>query len=522
MRILLTEVENNEMQIEMKSILILRLVLMMFLIFPATALLGQCPQLNDGTGAPSTAPYWVAPCNGLDYQLFIQSPANVGTWTIDWGDGSAIDSGTDLIPPAFISHTYTAVVDTFIILFTETSSGCVVQGVVVIERPVTAELGIPGGVSTQVCAPDDISFVNNTNLTSGLPVSETTVFTWDYGDGSPIEVYDYTNLLQQVTHTYLPNTVNCETTVVLTAENYCGLSTSTFNPIEVWDVDVASIDASQILLCYPDTEVLFQNNPQKNCLPNNSAQRYEYWDFGDYWGAGTDSIIDWLPYDPPNRPGYTVAYPGIGSYDVMLIDSNFCGPDTAYITINIVNAPTAGLTVVDDTVCVGDNATFVNGSGGGANSYSWNFDDGLGWITTGPGNQTHSYPVAGDYTVTVVANITGGTASCTDTATVNINVLPSPVATIALTNNNGCDTMTTLFTDASFGATSWNWNFGNGNTSTAQNPPSQFYNSPGNYTVTLDVLGGNGCPDNTSSIVNVFQSPIVSFTTTNVCENQTA
>ncbi|MBL4651299.1 MAG: PKD domain-containing protein [Flavobacteriales bacterium] len=516
------EVENNEKQNDMKSILILRFVLMMFLYFPATALLGQCPQLNDGTGTPSSTPYWIAPCNGLDYNLFVQSPDNIGTWTIDWGDGSAIDSGPDLIPPAFITHNYTAVVDTLIVVFTETSSGCVVQGVVVMERPVTAELGIPGGVSTQICAPDDISFVNNTNLTSGLQVSETTVFTWDYGDGSPIEVYDYTNLLQQVTHTYLPNTVNCETTVILTAENYCGLSTSTFNPIEIWDVDEADIDASQTLLCYPDTEVFFQNDPQKNCLPNNAVQRYEYWNFGDYWGLGTDSIIDWLPYDPPARAGYNIAYPGVGSYDVMLIDSNFCGPDTAYITINIVNAPTAGLSVVDDTVCVGENVTLVNGSGGGANSYSWNFDDGLGWITTGPGNQTHSYPVSGDYTVTVVANITGGTASCTDTATVNVNVLPSPVATIALTNNNGCDTMTTLFTDASFGAISWSWNFDNGNTSTVQNPPSQFYNAVGNYTVTLDVVSANGCPDNTSSVVNIFQLPVVSFTTANVCENQTA
>ncbi len=390
------------------------------------------------------------------------------------------------------------------------------------ERPVTAELGIPGGVSTQICAPDDISYVNNTNLTSGLPVSQTTTFTWDYGDGSPIEVYDHTNWLQQVTHTYLPNTVNCETTVILTAENYCGLSTSTFNPIEIWDVDQAEIIASQTLLCYPDTEVFYENDPQKNCLPANAAQRYEYWNFGDYWGQGTDSIIDWAPYDPPARAGYNMAYPGVGTYDVMLVDSNFCGPDTATVTITIVNPPTAGLTIIDDTVCVGEDATFINGSGGGANTYSWNFDDGLGGVTTGPGNQSHSYPVAGDYTVTIIASIGGTGAACSDTATVDVHVLPSPVASIALSNNNGCDTMTTVFTDASFGAVSWSWDFDNGNTSMAQNPSAQFYNTIGSYTVTLDVLGANGCPDNTVEVVNLYQSPVVSFTTANVCENQTA
>ncbi|RMG81767.1 MAG: hypothetical protein D6707_04195, partial [Bacteroidetes bacterium] len=153
----------------------------LFLSF-AVILSAQCPQLIDGQGNPSSNPYWIAPCDGNDYTLFIQSNDNIGAYTVDWGDGSPLESGSSLIPPAFVSHTYTATVDTFVVTFTETSTGCVIQGVVVMEVPVTAELGIPAGVSTQICAPDVISFTNNTNQTNGLPVSQTTVFTWNYGD----------------------------------------------------------------------------------------------------------------------------------------------------------------------------------------------------------------------------------------------------------------------------------------------------------------------------------------------------
>ena len=62
--------------------------------------------------------------------------------------------------------------------------------------------------------------------------------------------------------------------------------------------------------------------------------------FGDYWGAGRDSIIDWNPW-PPTFPR-TISYPGIGSYQVTLLDSNYCGIDTAEVTIKH-RSPASGI-----------------------------------------------------------------------------------------------------------------------------------------------------------------------------------
>lgn len=493
------------------------MLLSMFVGFNANA---QCPELNDFFGVPNNNPYWYD-CTGGNFTLNITSPDNIGNWTVDWGDGSPIDNGPSLNPGGSISHLYTSTVDTFVVTFTEVGTGCVITGVVVMEEATSASIQIPVGGLTQACAPDVLEFIN-----SSTNVSQTTVFTWDFGDGSPLEVYDYTNWNQTVTHTYLPGTVNCETQVTLTAENYCntiqgGNSTATFNPIRIWDVDDAAIDASETLLCYPDTTVVFQNVTNRNCLfQGNIAQRYEYWNFGDYWGLGYDSIVGWTPW-PPALP-YTIAYPGIGTYDVMMIDSNFCGVDTAYITVQIVPPPTAGLTADDDTICSGETVTFFNNSVGGANEFWWNFGDGTGWQNLGGGNQTYTYFTPGDYTTQLVANIAGGTASCTDTVDINVHVLPSPAAVINLDNDVGCDSLTVNFFDASVDAVMWMWDFGNGNTSTMQNPPPQDYIGANTYNISLTVTALNTCTNTDNAVVNVYQSPAVSFVPTSVCQNSVA
>ncbi len=481
----------------------------------------QCPQLNDFFGLPNNAPYWYD-CDGGIFTLNINSPNNIGTWTVDWGDGSGIQNGGPLLVGNSITHIYGAAIDTFVVTFTEDTSGCVIQGVVVMEEPSNASIQIPFGGVTQVCAPGDLEFMN-----SSTDVSPTTVFTWDFGDGSGIQTFDYTNGGQTVTHTYMPGTVNCVTQVTLTAENYCntiqgGNSTATFNPIRIWDIDDAAINASDVLLCYPDTTVTFQNVTNRNCFAQgNIAQRYEWWNFGDYWGNGYDSIVGWVAW-PPALP-YTMAYPGVGTYDVMMVDSSFCGLDTAYITIQIVNPPFAALNSSQDTICEGENITFGNLSGGGANSYFWNFGDGSGWNPSAGGNVNHTYNNSGDYTIQVVANINGGTAACTDTASLDIHVLPSPIANFIFDNNNGCDSMYVNFGDASsVDAINWSWDFDNGQTDTIANPPIQFYGSPGNYDVQLTVGNVNGCFNSTNQTFTVYQSPVPAFTPNSVCVNELA
>ena len=171
------------------------------------------------------------------------------------------------------------------------------------EQATNASIQIPGNAATQVCAPDSVQFVN-----SSTNVSETTQFTWNFGDGSPLLEFGASNWNQVVSHLYNSSSaINCETTVSLTSSNYCNIlqgnpSVATFNPVNVWTLDEAQIGVSLITQCFPDTAFTFSNTTIRNCLnQGNTFQRQERWNFGDYWGQGVDSVTAWMPW-PPSLP----------------------------------------------------------------------------------------------------------------------------------------------------------------------------------------------------------------------------
>ncbi|MCC6542112.1 MAG: PKD domain-containing protein [Flavobacteriales bacterium] len=491
----------------------------------AMALIGrvvqaQCPQLYDYYGNPSSAPEWFS-CSGTNFALLVASPQSIGAFTIDWGDGSPLHSGASLVAPQTVSHVYASAVATYTVVFTETSTGCTVTGTLVMEESTSASIQIPVGGLTQVCAPEAVLFTN-----SSTNVSPNTVFTWDFGDGSPLLTFDHTNSGQTISHTYQQGTVDCETTVRLTAENTCndlqgGASFATFNPIRIWDIDDATIAPSATLLCWPDRTVTFANTTDRNCLnQGNIYQRYEYWNFGDYWGTGQDSIIDWAPW-PPTFPR-TIQYPGIGSYQVMLLDSNYCGIDTAYVTINIVPPPSVSLTATPNPVCAGETVSFDETTTGGANFFQWDFDTGNGFQWTGAGDQAFTFNTAGSYTVRYTASIQGATAGCADTADVVVDVLPSPTAGFTVDNDAACDQLTVAFTNTSVNGVTYEWDFGDGTTSTDQDPVPHTYSTPGSYTITLVVRNGQGCQDVATHVVNVYEPPQVQIGAQNVCEGSLA
>lgn len=474
----------------------------------------QC-ELYDFYGTPSNNPVWYS-CTGADFSLSLQSPNNIGVWTVDWGDGNS-DFGANLVPPNAITHVYASAVAIYTVTFVETFTGCTIVGTVVMEEATSASIQIPVGGLTQACAPQTMEFINSSTNTS-----TTTVFTWDFGDGSPIETYDYTNLGQTISHTYQVGTVDCETVVTLTAENNCntvqgGPSSATFNPIRIWDIDDAAITASETILCFPDNEVTFTNTTDRNCLlQGNIYQRYEYWNFGDYWGEGQDSIIDWRAW-PPTFP-HTIQYPGIGTYTATLLDSNLCGIDMAIITIQIVPPPTADAAADALVICEGDIITFTNNSSSSATDFKWDFDDGSAPVFSGANTIDHAFQNAGTFNVSLVAAVGGLGSGCSDTAFVPITVLPAPEAIISLDNTEDCDSLIVNFTDSSTGSiNAWNWDFGNGNTSSAQNPPTQLYSSPGLYNMSLTVESPNGCRHTDTQIVEVHESPVADFFLSDVC-----
>jgi PKD repeat protein len=492
--------------------------ILIFLFLGIFALQAQCPKFFNGLGVASSNPYWTG-CSGGPLTIFVQPNINIGAYTIIWGDGTANSSGASLNTSASISHTYATTVDTFLVTITTVSPACTIHGVAVLEQTPSASIQIPLGNPVYGCTPATFNFQN-----ASTNISKTTRFTWNFGDGTPTQAYNYTNMGQIMSHTYLPGTTNCNVPITLTAQNYCNAgspSTNIYSPIQVWDKDNVGITPDAPIKCLPSTTFHFNNTTNLNCKAlGNIQQRYEYWNFGDHWGLGHDSIINWQPFSPPNRPGYDLTYPGVGIYSVLLKDSSFCGTAQKTISVEVTIPPVAAFSLSADSICEGQSITATNLSTGSANQFIWNFGDGSASITVGTTvAETKTYPTAGTYTISLIANVMGA-SGCTSTITKQVVVKPKPIANFSLGANNFCDVGAETFTNTSSGAiASYLWNFGNGNTDTAPNPASQSYTGAGAYNVVLNVTGSNGCTASKTNAVKVFQSPDAQINPFSVCKN---
>ncbi len=499
--------------------MIKRLLYILFIVLSAKQIDAQCPQVYDYLGNLSNRPYFVSCTGAVSYNMNVASNTSWGAYTINWGDGSSNTTGASYTANSLINHIYnSASPDTFQITLTIPSLNCTLTGIAVMEKPVNASIQIPIGGVTTACAPKALLFTN-----SSTDVSETTWFTWNFGDGTPVQTFDYTNLGQTISHTYNRGTVNCQTMVTLTAQNYCtpAPTTANFNPIQIYDLDDAAITPSAFIKCWPDNSFTFTNSTNRNCVPQgNTFQRQEKWNFGNYWGLGHDSIVGWNPW-PPSSPS-TISYPSVGTYSVQLSDSNLCGVDVQVISVTIVNPPSAGLIAPAQPLCQNTSITFTNSSSAGY-SYRWNFGDGGGFVAKPFGPQSYTYANPGTYTVSVVALIPGAGTACTDTDKVVITILPKPIASFSLTPNKGCNIISGAeFTDLSTSAVAWDWNFGNGNIFSGQNPPTQNYNSIGSFAASLTVTAANTCIHTFTAPITVYQKPVAAFPVTTACAFSTS
>ncbi|MAD50513.1 MAG: hypothetical protein CMC95_04360 [Flavobacteriales bacterium] len=152
----------------------------------------QCPQFYDFDGNLSSSPEWIV-CDGNDFVLSLQSNVDIGNYSIDWGDGSAISSGNSWLANTPVEHTYSQAVASYTITINISDIPCIVTGEVTMEEPTNASIQIPFGGLTSTCAPGSLDFIN-----SSTDVSENTSFTWSFFDGSANNTYDYTNTGQLI------------------------------------------------------------------------------------------------------------------------------------------------------------------------------------------------------------------------------------------------------------------------------------------------------------------------------------
>ncbi|MDX1905652.1 MAG: PKD domain-containing protein [Bacteroidia bacterium] len=399
------------------------------------------------------------------------------SWLWNFGDGN---TSTAQNP----THSYAAA-GNFVVTLTVTNVlGCTdtytaAQAITVLDPPVTAF----SHTDSAGCAPHAVSFTDLSTPGDAAVVN----WAWDFGNGA-------TSLVRNPSYTW---TVPGFYTVTLTTTDFNGCQTSATTQVRVYDNPVANFVSQDTLGCAPQA-VTFTN-----LSTQPSAIVYRKWYFGD-----GDSAINLV------NPTHT--YTADGIYDVTLIVEDIYGCNDTIVKSDYIRLshPVAGIGISQSVVCpgipIGVQFTDQTAPDTTLISWYWQFGDGN---TSSAQNPTHSYAVAGNYTVILtVTNILGCTDS--DTLTGAITVLDPPQAQLSVADADGCIPFVASFTqqvtagDAAI--IDWLWRFGDGTTSFVQNPVKT-YPSAGTYPVTLIVTDANGCQDSVSTTVRAYANPVARF-----------
>lgn len=473
--------------------------------FNFTVNAASVPRVEDGNGNASYAPVWqncITLVNTPDSFQVVITPVNtLNNYTFIWGDGTPNSSGTSLAPPSTISHTYSALGNYTVAIRTQ-NGACsdTIFGTVINNRiPTAGIIGPPAGQNSG-CAPHTVRFINNSSN-----VSSTTFFRWRYGDGTT-EIKFGAN--DTVFHTYPRGlgAAGCNITVRLEAVNSCGTSQTTWNPVNIYDIDEARITTADSTLCTPNQTFTLVNASANNCIPGT---RYFYWDFGD----GTS--LGWTT----SRANQTKSYP-VGTYPVMLVDSNACGRDTTFLNVMVNQVPTSNFNFSSASGCTPLTVNFGNTSTGLLNSYAWNFGNpGSGGANTSTAaNPSHTYNSQGVFPVQLTATNYCGTATKRDT----VRAYGRPVVQMG-NFANGCAPFSTAITNATVNlspSATYFWDMGNGTTAFTRNAPLQTYTSPGTYNIKLRITDTCGT-DSLIRVLRVFSLPLARFGANRVCAGDT-
>ncbi len=288
--------------------------------------------------------------------------------------------------------------------------------------------------------------------------------------------------------------------VIATNTNNC-VAKDTINVTIIGQAPTVNFNAS---VGCKNAPVAFTDN---SVPPSGNSIISWYWNYGDATTLADTSLLQ--------NPFYT--YNDTGNYIISLtVQSNVGCKQTLSQNIHVAPAPTASF-VVPAVVCQNDTLQFVNQSsnllGYSMGAYNWNFGD----LTTSTlSSPKHIYSNNINYTVKLLVT---NNAGCKDSIYKVVSVKAEVKADFSTLY--ACTNSPTQFQNTSIapnGAT-YNWDFG-GSFSNVANP-SKLYTSSGIYTVKLDVDGGNGCTSSITKLINVYLPPLVSFSASAFCANDT-
>lgn len=350
--------------------------------------------------------------------------------------------------------------------------------------------------ASAISAPAAAFAANATSGTAPLAVlfldestNAPTSWVWSFGDGG-------ISTIQSPVHAY---TLAGTYTVTLTVTNSAGSNTVTQAGYVTVTKSAAAPVANFVATVTSGTSPL----PVQFLDSSTNAPTTWLWSFGD---GGSSTL---------QNPSHT--YTTAGTYTVTLTVTNAAGSNTisqtGYITVSKVAAvPAAAFEATATSGNIPLAVQFVDFSANTPTSWVWSFGDGGVSNVQDP---SHTYTVAGTYTVTLTATNTAGSNTVTETN--YITVSPAlPVASFTANITTGPAPLSVSFTDTSTNSpTNWSWSFGDGGTSSDQNVVYT-YTAAGTYSVGLTAYNSAGSNVTTESDYIVVNSgsnlPGASFT----------
>lgn len=327
------------------------------------------------------------------------------------------------------------------------------------------------------CAPLVVSFKDLSSGTSA-PI---TSWVWDFGDGN-------TSFQQNPTNTY-KKSGNYNVHLIVTDANGCKEDSIFKSAIQISPQVNALFSASPTASCNNQMTVNFSD------LSSGGTGMFTYlWDFGDGSVVSTASA-----------PSHTYLRASGTSFNVKLIVKDNTGCTDSILQNNLINFidfKTDFSSSINGKACVPATVQFTDQSVAAADSWLWDFGDGVG--TSTQQNPSYTYTTAGTFNVKLVSK-KGSTCIDSVTKLGLLNLKPSPVADFIADTSKSCEAPFTVnFTDKSVNAISWLWDFGDGSPTSSLPSASHTYTNTGMYTVSLKVNNTDSCFD-TKISTNLIQ-----------------
>ncbi|MDB5282738.1 MAG: hypothetical protein JWO06_1813, partial [Bacteroidota bacterium] len=407
------------------------------------------------------------------------SSAGIAKWNWDFGDAASgpADSSGQNNP----LHTYFNAGSYSINLIVTDSNGCISDSLkynmVAVDRPDAGFTNtvIPGCGGLQSC-------FSNTSTGNGL------IYNWNFDDG---QISDSVN----VCHSFITSG-SFNVSLVATDSSGCTDTARGVINSNIIIPRTAFVADSTSTTC-PPLSVSFTN------LSSNIDSVSSWnWQFGD----GQVSTLQ--------NPFHIYTTSGIFTVTLIATNSNGCADTLVYADYIHISGPSAYVATPPISGCV-PHTTCMSAVSSSSNIYTWNFGDGT--VQPGTDSVCYTYTRTGSFYPELILN-DGGCIFSLPFGRVDV---VGTVAKFIADTLTFCGNGLVHFTDSSYGTSavqSWSWNFGDPlsgpqNSSNLQNS-NHFFITPGNFSVTQNIVSVNGCVDSAIQIVIVNPAPVVSINIT--------